>query len=98
MWQDGPMLEDPSQLVVGQSTPPPSKRFQSFLIPSTPRNFQLAIATIPNSLLPALPSSSHSRPTINPEVRPSHIQQSRALPIVTSQQIQADTSASRRRE
>ncbi|MBW0581303.1 hypothetical protein O181_121018 [Austropuccinia psidii MF-1] len=77
---------------------PPAKRFQSRLIPSTPRKFQPTLATIPNSLPTALPSSSHSRPSINPEVRPSPIQQSRALPMVTSQQIQTKTSASRRRE
>ncbi|MBW0464691.1 hypothetical protein O181_004406 [Austropuccinia psidii MF-1] len=59
---------------------PPSKRFQSRLIPSTPRNFQPTLATIPTSLPPASPSSSHTRPAIIPEVRPS--------PIVTSKQLQ----------
>ncbi|MBW0562680.1 hypothetical protein O181_102395 [Austropuccinia psidii MF-1] len=38
---------------------PPAKRFQSRLTPSTPRNFQPTLATIPNSLLPASPSSCH---------------------------------------
>ncbi|MBW0512352.1 hypothetical protein O181_052067 [Austropuccinia psidii MF-1] len=55
---------------------PPAKRFQSCLIPSTPRNFQPTLATIPISLPPASPRSSHTRPTIIPEVRPSPIQQS----------------------
>ncbi|MBW0508036.1 hypothetical protein O181_047751 [Austropuccinia psidii MF-1] len=59
---------------------PPSKRFQSYLIPSTPRNFQPTLPTIPTS-----PSSSHTRPSMNPAVRPSPIQKSRASPIVTSQ-------------
>ncbi|MBW0568255.1 hypothetical protein O181_107970, partial [Austropuccinia psidii MF-1] len=67
---------------------PPSKRFQSHLIPSTPRNFQPTLATIPTSLPPASPSSSHTRPAIIPAVTPSPIQQSRASPIVTSQQLQ----------
>ncbi|MBW0567621.1 hypothetical protein O181_107336 [Austropuccinia psidii MF-1] len=67
---------------------PPAKRFQSGLIPSTPRNFQPTLATIPTSLPPASPSSSHSRSAMIPAVRPSPIQQSRASPIVTSQQLQ----------
>ncbi|MBW0466211.1 hypothetical protein O181_005926 [Austropuccinia psidii MF-1] len=63
---------------------PPPKRFQICRIPSTPRNLQPTLATIPTSLPPASPSSSNSRPAIIPEVRPSPIQQSRAPPIVTS--------------
>ncbi|MBW0486573.1 hypothetical protein O181_026288 [Austropuccinia psidii MF-1] len=77
---------------------PPSKRFQIFLIPSTPRNFQPTLAAIPTSLPHSSPSSSHTRPAINPEVRPSLIQKSRASPIVTSQQLQPEASSSRRRE
>ncbi|MBW0508932.1 hypothetical protein O181_048647 [Austropuccinia psidii MF-1] len=67
---------------------PPDKRFQSCLIPSTPRNFQPTLATIPTSLPPASPNSSHTRPAIIPAVRRSPIQQSRASPIVTSQTLQ----------
>ncbi|MBW0497106.1 hypothetical protein O181_036821 [Austropuccinia psidii MF-1] len=66
----------------------PSKRFPSRFIHSIPRNFQPTLATIPTSLLPALPSSSHTRPVIIPAVRPSPIQQSRTSSIVTSQQLQ----------
>ncbi|MBW0515652.1 hypothetical protein O181_055367 [Austropuccinia psidii MF-1] len=51
-----------------------------------------------NSLPPFSPSSSHTRPAINPGVRPSLIQKSRASPIVTSQQLQPGDSSSRRRE
>ncbi|MBW0539514.1 hypothetical protein O181_079229 [Austropuccinia psidii MF-1] len=51
-----------------------------------------------NSLPPSSQSSSHTRPSINPGVRPSLIQQSRASPIVTSQQLQPGASSSRRRE
>ncbi|MBW0467640.1 hypothetical protein O181_007355 [Austropuccinia psidii MF-1] len=67
---------------------PPAKLFQSCLIPSTPKNFQPTLATIPTSLPPASPSSSHTRPAMIPAVRPSPIQQSRTSPIVTSQKLQ----------
>ncbi|MBW0507862.1 hypothetical protein O181_047577 [Austropuccinia psidii MF-1] len=67
---------------------PPAKIFQSHLIPSTPRNFQPTLSIIPTSLPPATPSSSHTRPAMIPEVRPSPIQQSRGSPIFTSQQLQ----------
>ncbi|MBW0497429.1 hypothetical protein O181_037144 [Austropuccinia psidii MF-1] len=73
---------------------PPSKRFQNKVISSTPRNFKPTLATIP----PASPNSSHIRPALNPEVRPSPIQQPRNSPIVTSQQLQPVASTSRRRE
>ncbi|MBW0463344.1 hypothetical protein O181_003059 [Austropuccinia psidii MF-1] len=77
---------------------PPEKRFKSCLIASTPKTFQPTLSAIPTSLLHSSPSSSHTRPAINPEVRPSPIQQSRASPIVTSQQLQPEASSSRRRE
>ncbi|MBW0497456.1 hypothetical protein O181_037171 [Austropuccinia psidii MF-1] len=77
---------------------PPAKRFQIQIIPSTPRNFQPTHATIPTSIPPASPHSSHTRPPLNPEVRPSPIQQSRNTPIVTSQRLQPVASTSRRRE
>ncbi|MBW0462887.1 hypothetical protein O181_002602 [Austropuccinia psidii MF-1] len=67
---------------------PPAKRFQSCLIPSTPRNFQPTLAIIPTSLPPASPSSSHTSPVMIPAVRPTLIQQSITSPIVTSQQLQ----------
>ncbi|MBW0528777.1 hypothetical protein O181_068492 [Austropuccinia psidii MF-1] len=67
---------------------PPSKRLQSRRIPSTPRNLQPTLTAIPTSLPHSSPSSSHTRPAINPEVRTSPIQQSRASPIVTSQKLQ----------
>ncbi|MBW0489485.1 hypothetical protein O181_029200 [Austropuccinia psidii MF-1] len=47
---------------------------------------------------PASPHSSHTRPSLNPAVRPSPVQQSRNLPIVNSQQLQPVGSTSRRRE
>ncbi|MBW0483724.1 hypothetical protein O181_023439 [Austropuccinia psidii MF-1] len=76
----------------------PVKRFQSQVIPSAPRNFQPTFVTIPTSIPAASPHSSHTRPALNPEVRPSPIQQSRNSPIVNSQQLQPVASTSRRRE
>ncbi|MBW0527498.1 hypothetical protein O181_067213 [Austropuccinia psidii MF-1] len=66
----------------------PSKRFQSQVIPTTPRTFQPTLATIPTSIPPPSPHSSHTRPALNPEVRASPIQQSRNSPIVTCGQYQ----------
>ncbi|MBW0584759.1 hypothetical protein O181_124474 [Austropuccinia psidii MF-1] len=77
---------------------PPAKRFQSQIIPSTPRNFQPTLATIPTSITPASPHSSHTRPAFNPSLRPSPIQQPRNSPIVTSQQLQPVANTSRRTE
>ncbi|MBW0579032.1 hypothetical protein O181_118747 [Austropuccinia psidii MF-1] len=70
------------------SSQPPAKRFQTQIIPSTHRGFQPTLATIPTSIPPASPHSSHTRPAFNPAVRPSPIQQPRNSPIVTSQQLQ----------
>ncbi|MBW0543203.1 hypothetical protein O181_082918 [Austropuccinia psidii MF-1] len=81
-----------------QASNPSEKRFQSQIIPSTPRNFQPILATIPTSIPPASPHSSHTRPALNPAVRPSPIQWPRNSPIVTSQQLQPVASTSRRRE
>ncbi|MBW0524266.1 hypothetical protein O181_063981 [Austropuccinia psidii MF-1] len=77
---------------------PPTKRLQSHIIPSTPRTFQPTLSTIPTSIPPASPNSSHTRPALNTAVRPSPIQQPRNSPIVTSQQLQPMASTSRRRE
>ncbi|MBW0520109.1 hypothetical protein O181_059824 [Austropuccinia psidii MF-1] len=52
------------------SSQPLSNRFQSQVIPSTPRAFQPVLASIPTSLPPASPSPSHSRPALNQAVRP----------------------------
>ncbi|MBW0550838.1 hypothetical protein O181_090553 [Austropuccinia psidii MF-1] len=77
---------------------PPAKRFQSHIIPRTPRTSQPTLATIPTSFPPASPSSSTARPALIPEVRPFPIHHSRNSPIVTSQQLQSVSSSSRRRE
>ncbi|MBW0472143.1 hypothetical protein O181_011858 [Austropuccinia psidii MF-1] len=82
----------------GSPSQPPSKRFQSQVIPSTTRNFQPALATIPTSIPPASPHPSHTRPALSPEIRPSPVQKSRNSPIVNSQQLQPVASTSSRRE
>ncbi|MBW0579365.1 hypothetical protein O181_119080, partial [Austropuccinia psidii MF-1] len=98
---DGEEFEVVNNLVGHQSSTspsqPPSKRFQIRLIPSTPRNFQPTLSAIPTSLPHHSPSSSHTRPAINPALRPSPIQQSRALTIVTSHQLQPEARSGRRR-
>ncbi|MBW0593270.1 hypothetical protein O181_132985, partial [Austropuccinia psidii MF-1] len=47
---------------------------------------------------PSSPSTSHSRPALNPAVRPSPSQQLRNSPITTSRQLQPASSSSRRRD
>ncbi|MBW0465723.1 hypothetical protein O181_005438 [Austropuccinia psidii MF-1] len=73
---------------------PASKRLQSQVVPSTPRNFQQVLSTIP----PLSPSISTSRTALFPTVRPSPIPQPRNTPMVTSQQLQPVASSCRRRE
>ncbi|MBW0558842.1 hypothetical protein O181_098557 [Austropuccinia psidii MF-1] len=85
----------PSNISPSQS---PAKRFQSKVIPSTPRNFEPTLATITTSIPPASAHSCHTRPALNPAVRPSPIQKSRSSPIVNSQKLQPVASTSRRRE
>ncbi|MBW0513732.1 hypothetical protein O181_053447 [Austropuccinia psidii MF-1] len=52
------------------STQPLANRFQSQGIPSTPRTFQPIHASIPTTIPPPSPSTSHSQPALNPAVRP----------------------------
>ncbi|MBW0554634.1 hypothetical protein O181_094349 [Austropuccinia psidii MF-1] len=80
------------------STQPLANRFQSQVIPSTPRTFQPVLASIPTTIPPSSPSTSHARPALNPAVRPSPSQQPRNSPITTSQQLQPVASSSRRRD
>ncbi|MBW0560083.1 hypothetical protein O181_099798 [Austropuccinia psidii MF-1] len=95
---DGEEVEVAPNSSGNPSNTSPAKRFQSHIIPSTPRNFQPTVATIPTSIPPESPNSSHTRPSLNPEVRQSPIQQPRNSPIFTSQQLQPVASTSRRRE
>ncbi|MBW0474411.1 hypothetical protein O181_014126 [Austropuccinia psidii MF-1] len=73
-----------------------ANRFQSHFIPSTPRTFQPTLATVPTSLPPNSPSSSHASPALTQAVKPSPIQQPRTSPTITSQQLQPMASSSRR--
>ncbi|MBW0466486.1 hypothetical protein O181_006201 [Austropuccinia psidii MF-1] len=66
---------------------PSSRRFQSQVIPSTPRNFQPVLSTIPSTYRPAL---------VLP-VRPSPIPQPRNSPMVTSKKLPPVASSRRRR-
>ncbi|MBW0492953.1 hypothetical protein O181_032668 [Austropuccinia psidii MF-1] len=56
---------------------PLANRFHSQVIPSTPRTFQPVLASIPTTLPPASPSTSHARPAFKKAARPSPIQQPR---------------------
>ncbi|MBW0554224.1 hypothetical protein O181_093939 [Austropuccinia psidii MF-1] len=81
------------QLVINPSL---ANRFKSHVIPSTPRTVQPTLATVPTSLPPTSPSSSHARPPFTQAVRPSPIQEPMSSPIITSQQLQPMASSSRR--
>ncbi|MBW0584923.1 hypothetical protein O181_124638 [Austropuccinia psidii MF-1] len=72
------------------SSQPLANRFQSQVIPSTPRTFQPVLAYIPTTLPPDSPSPSHVRPALSQAVRSS--------PIITSKQLQPMASSSRRRD
>ncbi|MBW0564512.1 hypothetical protein O181_104227, partial [Austropuccinia psidii MF-1] len=80
------------------STQPLANRFQSQVIPSTPRTLQPVLDFIPTTIPPSSPSTSHARPALNPVVRPSPSQQPRNSPIPTLQQLQPVASSSRRRD
>ncbi|MBW0578481.1 hypothetical protein O181_118196 [Austropuccinia psidii MF-1] len=75
------------------STQPLSNRFQSQVIPSTPRTFQPILASILTTIPPSSPSTSHARPALNPEVGPSPVQQCRNSPITTSHKLQPVASS-----
>ncbi|MBW0592184.1 hypothetical protein O181_131899 [Austropuccinia psidii MF-1] len=80
------------------SAQPLANRFQSQVIPSTPRTFQPVLAPIPTTIPPSSLSTSHARPALNPEVRPSPSQKPRSSPITTHQKLQPVASSSRRRD
>ncbi|MBW0501775.1 hypothetical protein O181_041490 [Austropuccinia psidii MF-1] len=75
-----------------------ASRFQSQVIPSTPRTFQPVLSSIPTKIPPSSPSTSHPRPALNPAVRPSTSQKPIKSPISTSQQLPPEASSSRRRD
>ncbi|MBW0521977.1 hypothetical protein O181_061692 [Austropuccinia psidii MF-1] len=84
--------------IAHQSSASPSKpastRFQSQVIPSTPRNFQPVLFTIPSSI----PPPPTARNSLVSSVRPSPIPQPRSSAMVISKQVQLVASSSRRRE
>ncbi|MBW0525612.1 hypothetical protein O181_065327 [Austropuccinia psidii MF-1] len=80
------------------SSQPLVNRFQSQVIPNTPTTFQPVRASIPTTIPPSSPSTSHARPALNPAVISSASQQPRNSPIITSQQLQPVASSSRRRD
>ncbi|MBW0568100.1 hypothetical protein O181_107815 [Austropuccinia psidii MF-1] len=55
------------------STQPLVNRFQSQVIPSTPRTFRPILSSNPTSIPSPSPSTSHARPALNPAVRPSPV-------------------------
>ncbi|MBW0538123.1 hypothetical protein O181_077838 [Austropuccinia psidii MF-1] len=69
---------------------PAAKRFQSQLVPSTPRNFQPVLSTIPSTIPPHFPS-----PPLVLTLRPSPIPQPKNSPMVISQQLQPVDSSRR---
>ncbi|MBW0579631.1 hypothetical protein O181_119346 [Austropuccinia psidii MF-1] len=56
------------------------------------------LASIPSTIPPLSPTTSHARPALNPAVRPSPVQPSRISPMPTSHQLQPEASSSRRRD
>ncbi|MBW0571455.1 hypothetical protein O181_111170 [Austropuccinia psidii MF-1] len=56
------------------------------------------LASIPSTIPPPSPTTSHARPALNPAVRPSPVQPSGISPITTSCQLQPEASSSRRRD
>ncbi|MBW0586725.1 hypothetical protein O181_126440 [Austropuccinia psidii MF-1] len=77
---------------------PSSRKFQSQVIPSTPRNVQPVLSTTPSSIPPPSPNSSTARPALVLPVRKSRFPQPRNSPLVTSQQLKLMGRSSRRRE
>ncbi|MBW0478508.1 hypothetical protein O181_018223 [Austropuccinia psidii MF-1] len=77
---------------------PASRRFQSQVIPSTPRNIQQVLSTIPSYIPLPSPNSSTSRPYLVSTVRPTPIPKHRNFPKVASQKLKHVASYSRRRE
>ncbi|MBW0466318.1 hypothetical protein O181_006033 [Austropuccinia psidii MF-1] len=73
-------------------TKTPAKRLHSQIIPSTPRNFQPVLSSVP----PPSPKSSTSRPLLASPMKPSFISQRRKSPFLTSQKLKCVVSTSRR--
>ncbi|MBW0581671.1 hypothetical protein O181_121386 [Austropuccinia psidii MF-1] len=76
----------------------PAKKFHSQVAPSTPRNFQPILSTVPYSIPPPSPNTSTSRPVLASPRTPSPIQNPKPSPVLTSLQLQPVAIISRRRE
>ncbi|MBW0584122.1 hypothetical protein O181_123837 [Austropuccinia psidii MF-1] len=63
---------------------PPAKKYHSQVIPTTPRNFQLVLSTIP----PPSPNTSIDRPSLDSPFMPSCIPHPRPSPMLTSKHLQ----------
>ncbi|MBW0476209.1 hypothetical protein O181_015924 [Austropuccinia psidii MF-1] len=72
-----------------------SRRFESHIIPRTPKIFQPILSIIPSSLPPPSPNPSTARPALVSPVRPSPIPKLRNSPMVTSKQLQPVASSRR---
>ncbi|MBW0494039.1 hypothetical protein O181_033754 [Austropuccinia psidii MF-1] len=77
---------------------PASKRFQSDIIPSTPRKVRPVLSTIPSSIPPASLNPSTARPSLDLPWSKSAIPHSRNSPKVIYQKLQPVASSIRRRE
>ncbi|MBW0525554.1 hypothetical protein O181_065269 [Austropuccinia psidii MF-1] len=75
----------------------PSKRFQSQIIPSTPRNFQPILSKTPSAVCPPSPNLSTAKHFLASTQRPSPIPHPRNSPIINSQQLQPVAGSRRRR-
>ncbi|MBW0501639.1 hypothetical protein O181_041354 [Austropuccinia psidii MF-1] len=62
-------------------TQPPYKEFYSSFIPSTPRNFQPVLYSLPSFIPPPSPEPSTYRPVLASPMKPSPIPQPRPSPI-----------------
>ncbi|MBW0482869.1 hypothetical protein O181_022584 [Austropuccinia psidii MF-1] len=63
------------------ATQPPVKKFHSHLIPSTPKNFQPVLSSLPSSIPPPSPKSSTFSPSLASPMKPSPIPQPRPSTI-----------------
>ncbi|MBW0474699.1 hypothetical protein O181_014414 [Austropuccinia psidii MF-1] len=77
---------------------PPFKKFHNHIIPSTPKNFQPVLSSLPSSTPPPSPKPSTSSPFLALPMKPCPIPQPRTSPILTSHKSQPVASTSQRRE
>ncbi|MBW0471302.1 hypothetical protein O181_011017 [Austropuccinia psidii MF-1] len=98
---DGEEVEVISTLVghSSSSSPiqPPSKKFHTNLIPSTPRNFQPVLYSVPTLVPPPSPKSSIYRPMLASPMKPSPIPYPRPSTVLNSHQLQTVARIRRRR-